>query len=109
MERPEGLEKMSEVLREFVKPYNKYTDSLQSYQNLVGIATLGWNLALLPEDKRNDLMNLPNGEGPLLESREANSVMKFMLKQFITRKLTYFPEDKRQIADFQIKDLGDEY
>lgn len=47
--RPEGMEKMSEVLLEFVQPYMKSAKTRKAYDSLLAIAVASWNCALLDE------------------------------------------------------------
>ncbi len=49
---PTGREKMSEVLDDFIEPYQEVADNEDSYRKLLNLAVLAWNAALLPEDQR---------------------------------------------------------
>lgn len=40
---PDGEVKLSEVLREFVEPYRKFTDTKEKYQTLLRLGVIAWN------------------------------------------------------------------
>ena len=49
---PAGGEKMSEVLEDFVEPYQELADTDDSFRKLLTLGMLAWNAALLPQDQR---------------------------------------------------------
>ena len=49
---PEGAEKMSEVLEEFVAPYAPLATNLEQMQKLYTVAVVAWNTTLLPQDQQ---------------------------------------------------------
>ena len=54
---PEGQEKMSAVLEDFVEPYRDMAETYDEFHNLLDLAMLAWNAALLPEDKRRAMVD----------------------------------------------------
>ncbi|MFM7575436.1 MAG: hypothetical protein ACKO5Q_00610 [Microcystaceae cyanobacterium] len=51
-ENPEGYEKTSEVLIEFVKPFLDKVNTHQRREALFRLAIMSWKMALLPENER---------------------------------------------------------
>ena len=102
VENPEGYEKMSEILIEFVKPYLDNAKTYQRRQALFGLAVASWNMAILPEKERqktlkNMLKKLDKHKDPEL----ANDT-QILIEQFIERKLTLFADCNRLITDFEL-------
>ncbi|MGB3294074.1 MAG: hypothetical protein WBB01_13895 [Phormidesmis sp.] len=105
---PEGQVKMSDVLDEFVEPYEDDRMTLNQRQNLLGIAVIAWNLALLPEAERKNMLKkiikeVLQGEDPLFqqETRE-------IINEMVARKEQLFADNQRYIVSFQLQDLGTE-
>jgi hypothetical protein len=62
---PKGQEKMSAVLEAFVEPYLELADTENGQQVLFHLAVLAWNASLLPEEKRQAMMDDVLKEGGL--------------------------------------------
>ena len=105
---PKGHAKMSDVLDEFVAPYEDDELTLDQRQNLLGIAVLAWNLALSPKPDRKGMLKkiikeVLSGEDPLFqqETRE-------IIDEMVARKDQFFADNQRYIVSFQLQDLGTE-
>jgi hypothetical protein len=100
-----NAEKMSEVLLEFIEPYKHLGNNEEQYRKLISMAVVGWNMALLPENERKNVINKFAKKMKLgfWEKRDFRGV----INDFVERKLKYFPDNKRYIIDFEITDLGD--
>lgn len=48
---PEGQEKMSDVMTEFLKPYFQYADTYDAREKLVVLGMFAWNIGNLPEQE----------------------------------------------------------
>ena len=106
---PKGHAKMSDVLESFVEPYEDDEMTLSQRQNLLGIAVVAWNLALLPEDKRRGALKeiikgILSGEDPLFQ-QEAREI----ITEMVARKDQLFADNQRYIVSYQLQDLGTEY
>lgn len=106
---PKGEVKMSEVLEAFVEPYLDFTRSWSEQENLFGIAVLAWNLALVPEDKRQPMIDELikvglEGNDPL-----AQQDMRDTIDELIARKQEFFDQHKRYIVNFQLQDQGKQF
>lgn len=105
---PKGHAKMSDVLDEFVEPYEDDEMTLDQRQNLYGIAVIAWNLALLPEAERKDMLKkiikeVLKGEDPLFQ-RETREI----INEMVARKDQFFADNQRYIVSYQLQDLGTE-
>jgi hypothetical protein len=103
---PSDVAKMSEVLEDFIEPYLEFARNHQQRQHLFEIAVTAWNLALLPADERQAMMD--QTIAPILSSQTALIQQDFqgIVDGMIKRKLDYFAENKRFIVSFELKDAG---
>ena len=101
--------KMSIVLVEFIEPYVEHTDSEESYRKLLTLAVLAWNASFLPEIEHQDMINRVFDEGLPTETKELRTGLKDIVYQLIARKQAYFSKYKRNIIEFEVVDLGDQY
>lgn len=105
---PEGFAKMSEVLAEFVSPYQRIAKSRNAYESLLEIAILAWNISILPEDKQQKFFDKAIQQVIKLDSLTQQDI-KNLLNDLLTRKKKYFADDKRLIMDFQLQEIGSRY
>jgi hypothetical protein len=106
---PEGLEKMSEVLGDFVSPFLALVDTDDDRRMVIKTAVLAWNLSLLAPIKRslmleNSIVNICPSDNLL--DREN---LRKDLNQMITYKLQSFADNQRKILDVQISDYGEQF
>jgi len=47
---------MSEVLGAFVEPYWEMATTYEDYKKLISLAIIAWNTALLPKEKRKQVL-----------------------------------------------------
>lgn len=99
---PKGEQKMSEVLEAFVEPYLRLADTDSGQRMLLHFAALAWNAAILPEDKRQAMLDelaqrsLPGFEG------QARDELQDLIMNMIGRKLALFGENKRFILSLEL-------
>ncbi|WP_019501824.1 hypothetical protein [Pseudanabaena sp. PCC 6802] len=103
---PKGEVKMSEVLEAFAEPYLDFARNRVQREKLFGIAVTAWNLALMPENKRQLALDQSleaglNGNDPLVKQD-----IREIIEELIARKLKLFAKNKRFIVDFQLQDTG---
>jgi hypothetical protein len=105
----QGIAKMSDVLKEFVRPYADIPQNIREIRHLIQIGVTAWNLALLPEKERIKTLdkifvaiskNLKNIDQEDITSNRA------VIEDLVARKLKHFANNQRQIIDFQLEDLG---
>ncbi len=105
---PKGTAKMSEVLGEFISPYRHLAKNRNAYESLLAIAILAWNVAILPEDQEQKLIDEALQQVVKLDFLVKQDVKSF-LNALIARKKNYFADNKRYIMDFQLQEIGNRY
>jgi len=106
---PQGEVKMSEVLKELVEPYLDFARNHSQREKLFSIAAIAWNLALIPESERRQMIDqvieqVMRGNDPLAR-QDAQEIMD----ELIARKQTLFADNKRFIIEFHLQDIGKEF
>lgn len=105
IENPPGEDKMSEILGKFIQPHTRFATDTPSYKRLVETAVVAWNTALLPQDKRADMLEKI--------SRNFDDEMRqdfyAVVGELIERKDRHFAKYTRTIIDVQVTDLDDSY
>lgn len=92
------MEKMSEVLIEFLDPYLDPFRSLKELTNLVNMGVAAWNVALLPEPNREQALR----EAMALIPPDGQVILRALLDSLVRRKLTLFADIRRGILDVQV-------
>jgi hypothetical protein len=94
---------MSEVLMEYIEPFLEGTETYEECSNLLKIAVMSWNMALVSEEKREELLKkLFLGNSPDPEEIEDDKEVQQFIKKLIKRKLKFFAEETRFITDFKL-------
>ncbi|MEW6351563.1 MAG: hypothetical protein AB1646_21125 [Thermodesulfobacteriota bacterium] len=102
---PEGMEKMSQVLIDFVEPYDDLAETIEEQKMLLEIGAQAWNLALLPREKRESIFKAAtHSTTPHEEAKEA----ELFVKELVHRKERYFGDCMRLIlsVDFTPRRRG---
>lgn len=103
---PLGLEKMSEVLGDFVEPFVGQTRNIDEYRNLFHFGVMAWNTALLPEDERQEAIDdIIRKIGP--ETGAELRELQVLLDQLILRKKRHFATNRRVIAGFDLRETSE--
>jgi hypothetical protein len=106
----EGIAKMSEVLKDFIRPYANIPQNKKELQHLLETAVTAWDLALIPEVERETKLDqifvsmLKKAKKKI--DKEDLATSRALIEDFIDRKLKYFAEEQRQVIDFQVEYLG---
>ncbi|MEA5486416.1 MULTISPECIES: hypothetical protein [Pseudanabaena] len=106
----EGLAKMSEVLKDFIRPYADIPQNKKELQHLLETAVTAWDLALIPEVERETKLDqifvsmLKKAKKNI--DKEDLATSRALIEDFIDRKLKYFADEQRQVIDFQVEYLG---
>jgi hypothetical protein len=102
-------EKMSTVLGRFIDPFIDHTDSEESYRKLVSLAVMAWNAALLTNDEGRNFIDQVIEKGLSGEETALKTDLRSIIDQLVERKRKYFSHYRRQIVEFEVVDLGDQY
>jgi hypothetical protein len=97
--------KMSDIIIQFIKPYNDLAQTYEAQMKLVTVAIIAWNASLLPEDKARAMIDRVLDNLPLAEGEHTMDV----IKQLMERKKRYFADYKRPVMDFQLTEDEDEF
>ena len=106
---PSGVEKMSEVLKQFVAPYKASTRGTSDYRTLLRLAVMAWNTSFLPEAEQQKIVDQVAKEGLVKPDAQIQQDIKELFEELITRKKRYFSSCQRFIADFNLRDTGKQY
>lgn len=106
---PQGAEKMSEVLRQFIAPYMNTVNHTSDYRSLLDLAVIAWNASLFPKAKQQEMIDQIFEEKLFKGDKEAQREVKEILWELIARKNQYFANIKRLIVEFNFKDTGNDY
>jgi hypothetical protein len=95
---PEGVEKMSEVLTDFIEPYADVWKTEEELNKFLFVASIAWNAALLQGDERDKLLQDTLRTVP----PQARPDLSTMLTDLIRRKETYFASNERMILSYEV-------
>jgi hypothetical protein len=106
---PEGREKMSEVLEDFVEPYRDQAESYDAFRKLLHLGVLAWNAALMPEGKRRAMIDDVLEAGLSRASAADRAAARQIVDALIRRKEELFAANRRAILSFELTDRGDDF
>ena len=104
--------KMSEMISEMAVGFLGVGDSIGERQNRLNAACTAWNMACgSPLVRQRQLDQYRQGYlrfNPATSPADFANILKDM-ELLIERKLTLFPDDKRQIVDARVVKVGDSF
>lgn len=117
-QKPFGGIKLSAALLELCEPFEPEKLSTKEFENLIALAAVAWNIAVLPKEDRIEKLTAFIDEMPTMRqeleaemgkhSSDSNPAPAITTIHFIgamiQRKDELFPEDNRFILDFNVKD-----
>ncbi len=106
---PPGMEKMSDVLEDFVEPYQDSIEGDDAYRKLLTVAVLAWNAALMPEDRQKAMIDDVLSKGLPPGSDDLVAGLRSIVEGMVKRKKAHFSSNRRAIISFELTDLGDQY
>jgi hypothetical protein len=101
-----GEAKMSDILEEFIEPYLVFDLDLIERKKFFEIAVSAWNLALMPENVRQPLIDKLVKKGMEGADPWIQQDMQEIIYKLIARKQKFFAKYQRVIVDFQLEDTG---
>ena len=107
--KPEpGQVRVSEALRQVAAPLLKEARTREQAHACVLLSSLSWNLAVLPESKRQSYRQ--TFEAKASEAFPATDPqMRTLVDDLMARKQALFPDDNRMILDVEVTDEGNEW
>ena len=104
--------KMSEMISEMAAGFLGVGDTMAERQNRLNAACSAWNMACCPpEVRQRQLEQYKEGYlrfNPATSPGDLANILKDM-ELLIERKLTMFPDDKRQIVSARVVKVGNVY
>ena len=98
----ENLEKMSDILLEYAKPFLDTVDidDKAAYEKAIKISMIFWNCAIMEEspEMRKELKKMLK---PVMPDVESRSVVNYMIE----RKRQMYPDNKRLMMNYELVDL----
>ena len=85
---------LSTAIMQLVEPYESEATTLKMYKTLIGLASLCWNIATVPEAERD--AHLAQAAQELTFSDD--EALKEVIQSLIRRKISLFPHDNRVIV-----------
>ena|GEM_PF-4669259 len=102
--RDSTLEKMSDILLEYAKPFmdTVESDNKEEYENAIRISMMLWNCAIMQEGakSRKEIMKMLK---PAMPDAESKSVVKYMLE----RKRQMYPDNRRMMINYELSETAD--
>lgn len=96
---------MSQRLIQVAEPYLDGGDNLDEYRKKLSLASIAWNLSLLPADSREELM-METLERQAM-GQEDRQLIAHHLQELVRRKERLFSGDRRLIAKVDVLDEGE--
>jgi hypothetical protein len=100
---PPGAAKMSEVLLDFLEPYQEYAPTTDAMHKLIVTALVAWNAALLPKAEQEKSLRKFSKSLPADAREDFNAIVKEMIE----RKDKYFAQYTRHIIDYELTETKD--
>ena len=104
---PQGEDKMSEVLLEFVAPYREFLDTEEEHRKLLTVAIIAWDASFLPDQQRQEFVDKVLDAG--IPTVEVGEGLKAIVDALIARKQAHFSEYTRRMVAFEVRDVGNEF
>jgi len=101
---PDGV-RMSEVLRDFIEPYEPFAETKDAFEKLVTVGVVAWNVMLFPEDDRQRHLDELLG----IFSEDIRDDGRRIIKEMMERKERFFPQNRRMILGFEVADTGTDW
>ena len=95
--------KMSEVLEDFIEPYTDDSLNKHGLQMLISMGILAWNIALMPKEKRTEMLN--ESFAATMPDADPDDIAfgKNMVEEMIDRKNKFFADNQRMIMNFELQ------
>ena len=105
--QPEGYDKMSAVVWDFIEPYKEYAPTYEALGKLIVLAILAWNASMLPDDKAKAMVEKVVDSQPL--SQSDHDMMIDVVEDLIERRKEHFAHYTADILDYKLTETEDEF
>lgn len=93
--------KLSQVLMQFIAPYEDAAETNEEFEKLFTAAVIGWNAAILDGEASRELIE------ETVKLYGGDPETRAILHTFMERKLFVFADDNRIVADFKLTHFPD--
>jgi len=94
---------MSEIMQQFIEPFLESVATADDLRNLVALASIAWNVTLLPPERRQAALDEMLAALPPGLRTGAEAPVQVMMD----RKFQHFAEFKRPVLRFNVQTLED--
>jgi hypothetical protein len=105
--QPEGYDKMSAVVWDFIEPYMEYAPTYEALGRLIVLAILAWNASMLPDDEAKAMVERVVNSQPL--SQSDHDMMIDVVEDLIERRKKHFAQYTADILDYKLTETEDEF
>jgi len=102
--RPKEDWRLSERLVDLIAPYRENGLPPERYEMLIGAAATAWNLSLLPEARRPEVLRESLRGTKASDAEGAAELIVTLMR----RKEQLFPEDDRPIVSWEVSESDDQ-
>lgn len=104
----ENVEKMSDILEDFVSPFIRKLKKIHQVERFFKLAITVWNLTFLPEELQQLTINKMI-ETVSQDEKDIQGDLGEIINALVERKKRYFSHVNRIITDFSLSKAGGEY
>jgi hypothetical protein len=101
--------KLSEAILMFIEPYKGLAPTYAAYSQLIALAIVAWNAALVEGQERQDMLDRFLGVIVKSESEKVRAEFRQLVNELIERKERYFSKDKRYVAGYHLSETKENY
>ncbi len=101
--------KMSKVLKLFVAPYMNQARTRNRREKLFGLAIFAWNLALMPEDERQPMINQFITRDLKISDPSIQKDTGGLIQELLARRLECFAGNQHYILSYELNNRGNQY
>lgn len=104
---PKGEISMSDAISHVIELYRDDAPDYHSFKTLVTFACTAWNASVLPDAKRDEMLNQMLKALPARKKDRSEALG--LVKELMDRKKALYPDVTRMVVDFKVTDLGDDF
>lgn len=107
--RAKEKSKLSEAILKFIEPYQELALTHAAYRQLIVLAIVAWNAALVEGQERQDTLDRFLDVIVKSESEKVRGEFRKFVNELIERKERYFSKDRRHVAGYHLSETKGNY
>ena len=104
-----GVEKMSDVIKQFIAPYFDTIPNLSQYQSLFTLGVVAWNASLMSESEQEEIVETFLKQSLTTDDPRIQQQTREFIAELIARKHQHFYSIQRLVINFEIRKEGRRY